>query len=155
AACSVPEFTGVAIRMGRGPPPAVLGTLDDDPEAEADLADWCDVAMALHDVRTARIGHFGHPIEHMLDMQTDQAALTAAFGCHVVQSEADTLAALAPSVTDADVRQKTEEILALFDTPDPGADPLTRRLSGDDLEQAARVAVALDRFVDHYALDGL
>jgi len=153
--CSVPEFTGVAIRMGRRPPPVVLGTLDDDPEAEADLADWCDVAMALHDVRTARIGHFGHPIEHMLDMQTDQAALTAAFGCHVVQTEADTLAALAPSVTDADVRQKTEEILALFDTPDPGADPLTRRLSGDDLEQAARVAVALDRFVDHYALDGL
>src|SRR5690606_9682581 len=83
------------------------------------------------------------------------AALTAAFGCHIVQTEADTLVALAPSVTDAVVRQKTEEILALFDTPDPGADPLTRRLSGDDLEQAARVAVALDRFVEHYALDGL
>ena len=39
----------------------------------------------------ARIGHFGHPIEHMLDMQTDQTALTAAFGCHIVQTEADDL----------------------------------------------------------------
>src|SRR5690606_9431665 len=139
AACSVPEFTGVAIRMGRRPPPVVLGTLDDDPEAEADLADWCDVAMALHDVRTARIGHFGHPIEHMLDMQTDQAALTAAFGCHIVQTEADDLLPLARAVTDPEVRRKRDKILALFDTPDPGADPLTRRLTDDDLDLAARV----------------
>src|SRR5690606_40930534 len=36
--CSVPEFTGVAIRMGRRPPAVVRGTLDDEPEAEADLA---------------------------------------------------------------------------------------------------------------------
>ena len=26
--CSVPEFTGVAIRMGRRPPPVVLGTAE-------------------------------------------------------------------------------------------------------------------------------
>jgi L-arabinose isomerase len=153
--CSVPEFTGVAIRMGRRPPPVVLGTLDDDPEAEADLADWCDVAMALHDVRTARIGHFGHPIEHMLDMQTDQAALTAAFGCHIVQTEADDLLPLARAVTDAEMRRTRDEILALFDTPDPGADPLTRRLTDDDLDVAARVAATLERFVEHHDLDGL
>ncbi|MCC6165555.1 MAG: L-fucose/L-arabinose isomerase family protein [Acidobacteria bacterium] len=153
--CSVPEFTGVAIRMGRRPPPVVLGTLENDPEAEADLADWCDVAMALRDVRTARIGHFGHPIEHMLDMQTDQAALTAAFGCHIVQTEADDLLSLAAAVTDEEVRRKVDEILALFDTPDPGADPLTRRLTDEDLEVAARVAATLERFVVHHDLDGL
>ena len=28
--CSVPEFTGVAIRMGRRPPEVILGTLDDE-----------------------------------------------------------------------------------------------------------------------------
>ena len=89
--CSVPEFTGVAIRMGKRPPECILGTLDGDPEAEAEIVEWCEIAMALHDVKRARIGHFGHPIEHMLDMQTDQTALTAAFGCHVVQTEADDL----------------------------------------------------------------
>ena len=61
--CSVPEFTGVAIRMGKRPPEVVLGTLENDPAADVEIADWCDVAMALHDVRRARIGHFGHPIE--------------------------------------------------------------------------------------------
>ena len=33
--CSIPEFTGVAIRMGRKPPPVILGTLHDDPAARA------------------------------------------------------------------------------------------------------------------------
>ena len=153
--CSVPEFTGVAIRMGRRPPPVILGTLEGDLEADAEIADWCDVAMALHDVRTARIGHFGHPIEHMLDMQTDQTALTAAFGCHIVQTEADDLLRMERGVTEEEVRRKTDEILSLFDTPDPGADPVTGTLTREDLTTAARSAAALDRFVDHHALDGL
>jgi L-arabinose isomerase len=153
--CSIPEFMGVAIRMGRKPPAVVLGTLHNDPQAESEIRDWCDVAMALHDVKRARIGHFGHPIEHMLDMQTDQTAMTAAFGCHIVQTEADDLLRLQRHVTDEDVRQKTVQILELFDTPDPGSDPLTTRLRNDHLQTAARVAATLDCFVEHHRLDGL
>ena len=153
--CSVPEFTGVAIRMGKQPPPVILGTLENDPEADAEISQWCDIAMALHDVKRARIGHFGHPIEHMLDMQTDQAALTAAFGCHIVQTEADDLLHCERQVTEAETDAKIAEILDLFDTPDPGADPVTRRLTDEDLHRAARVAAALDRFVALHNLDGL
>jgi L-arabinose isomerase len=153
--CSVPEFTGVAIRMGKRPPEVILGTLHDDPAADAEIVEWCEIAMALHDLRHARIGHFGHPIEHMLDMQTDQTALTAAFGCHVVQTEADDLLRLEREVTAAEIERKSAEILALFDTPDPGADPVTRRLTPGDLQTAARVAVALDKFIAHHQIDGL
>jgi L-arabinose isomerase len=153
--CSVPEFTGVAIRMGKRPPEVILGTLEGDAAAEAELVEWCEIAMALHDVKRARIGHFGHPIEHMLDMQTDQTALTAAFGCHVVQTEADDLLRFERDVTAAELAQKSGEILALFDTPDPKADPLTRKLTDEDLTTAARVAVALDKFIAHHQIDGL
>lgn len=153
--CSVPEFAGVAARIGRPIPPVILGTLHGDPEAEAELAEWCDIAMVLHDLRRARIGHFGHPIEHMLDMQTDQTALTAAFGCHVVQTEADELLRHERSVSDAEIESKKAAILDLFDTPDPVSDPLTTRLTDEDLHVAARVAVALDKFVDEKKLDGL
>jgi L-arabinose isomerase len=153
--CSVPEFTGVAIRMGRRPPAVILGTLENDAEADAEIADWCDIAMALHDVKRARIGHFGHPIEHMLDMQTDQTALTAAFGCHIVQTEADDLLRLEREVTTEEVAAKAGEILSLFHTPDPGADPITSRLTDGHLETAARVAVTLDKFIDYHQLDGL
>lgn len=153
--CSVPEFTGVAMRMGKRPPPVILGTLDNDQAADADIAEWCDVAMALHDVKRARIGHFGHPIEHMLDMQTDQTALTAAFGCHIVQTEADDLLRFEREVTPEEIDRKSRETLSLFDTPDPEADPITSKLTAAHLETAARVAVTLDKFVEHHQLDGL
>ena len=42
--CSVPEFTGVAIRMGRPAPPVVLGVMEDDPVAERELGEWCRIA---------------------------------------------------------------------------------------------------------------
>jgi L-arabinose isomerase len=153
--CSVPEFTGVAIRMGKRPPEVILGTLHDDPAADAELTEWCEIAMALHDLKRARLGHFGHPIEHMLDMQTDQTALTAAFGLHVVQTEADDLLRVSRDITPAEIAAKSAEILTLFDTPDPKADPLTRKLTDEDLAIAARTAVALDKFIALHELDGL
>jgi len=111
--------------------------------------------MVLHDLKRARIGHFGHPIEHMLDMQTDHTALTAAFGCHIVQREADELLKLERTVTESQIKAKKAQILDLFDTPDPKSDPITEKLTDEDLQVAARVAVALDKFVDTYELDGL
>jgi len=153
--CAVPEFTGVAIRMGKKPPPVVLGTLEDDPTAEAEITEWCNIAKVLHDLKPARIGHFGHPIEHMLDMQTDQTALTAAFGCHIVQTEAQELLKLQRTVTKEEIEAKKVQILDLFDMPDPKSDPITEKLTDTDLQVAARAAVALDKFIDTYSLDGL
>jgi len=91
----------------------------------------------------------------MLDMQTDQTALTAVFGCHIVQTEADELLESQNTVTEEEIEDKKAEILDLFDTPDPKSDPITEKLTGQDLHVAARVAVALDKFVDAHDLDGL
>jgi L-arabinose isomerase len=153
--CAVPEFTGVAVRMGKKPPPVILGTLDDDPAAEREITEWCNIAMVLHDLKRARIGHFGHPIENMLDMQTDHTALTAAFGCHIVQTEPDDLLELEYTVTEEEINNKKTQILDLFETPDPESDPITEKLTQNDLQIASRVAVALDKFIDTYNLDGL
>jgi L-arabinose isomerase len=153
--CSLPEFSGVAVRLGRKPPPCVIGTLHDDPQADAELAQWCAVARVLHDLRRARLGLMGHVLESMLDMHTDPTALTAAFGAHVVQCEPDQILThyLAPDETA--VAQKEQAILSFFDTPDPVSDPLTTRLTPGDLRKAATAAVALDRFIADQALDGL
>ncbi len=153
--CSVPEFTGVAIRMGRRPPDLILGTLENDSEADAEVAEWCRIARVLHDLKSARIGHFGHVLENMLDMQTDHTALTAAFGCHIVQTEAEDLMRQLRGVSDGDASAMKLRVLELFDTPDPQSDPITRKLTAEDLDIASRVAVALERFVDHHELDGL
>ena len=38
--CSVPEFTGVAVRMGRPAPPVIIGMRENDPQADAEIAEW-------------------------------------------------------------------------------------------------------------------
>jgi L-arabinose isomerase len=153
--CSLPEFTGVAVRMGKRPPPAIIGTLREDPEAQAEIADWCDVAKVLHDLRGARIGHLGHVLESMLDMHSDPTAFTAHFGLHVVQTEPDDVLRHWRTVTEAEAKAKEKEILGFFDTPDPKGDPVTRKVTEADLRVAARAAVALDKFIAEKRLDGL
>lgn len=153
--CSVPEFTGVAIRMGKRPPPVILGVEGGDPAAAQELAEWCQIARVLHDLRRSRIGHMGHVLESMLDMHTDPTAVTAAFGCHVVQCEPDDiLRHYRDEFADA-IAAKEREILGFFDTPDPKSDPVTTRLTPQDLRVAAKAAVALEKFIADKRLDGL
>ena len=153
--CALPEFAGVAARMNRPVPQTIIGTLHDDAEADAEIARWCAIARVLHALKRARIGHFGHPLEAMLDMHSDPTMFTAAFGLHIVQTEIDDLLARERTVTHAEVDDKTNAILAMFDTPDPGPDPITTKLTAEDLHRAARAAVALDRFIADFHLDGL
>ena len=53
--CSVPEFTGVAIRYGRPVADVVIGKLEGDAKADEEIRQWCAVAHVLHDLRRARI----------------------------------------------------------------------------------------------------
>jgi L-arabinose isomerase len=155
--CSVPEFTGVAVRMGRKAPPVILGMRENDLQADAEIAEWCSIANVLHDLKRARIGHMGHVLEAMLDMQTDPTALTASFGSHVVQCEPDEVMRHLVKLDDstAEVIKMKEQILSFFDTPNPVSDPLTEKLTDEDLSKAARVAVALEKFILEKKLDGL
>lgn len=155
--CSVPEFTGVAVRMGRKAPPIILGMREDDTQVDAEIAEWCSIANVLHDLKRARIGHMGHVLEAMLDMQTDPTAVTASFGSHVVQCEPDEVMKQLVKVDDStpDVIEMKDKILSFFDTPNPVSDPLTEKLTDEDLSKAARVAVALEKFILEKKLDGL
>ncbi|MBN8215670.1 MAG: L-fucose/L-arabinose isomerase family protein [Spirochaetes bacterium] len=153
--CSVPEFTGVAVRLNRKIHDVVIGKLHDDPKADGELAAWCDVAKVLHDLRGARIGLMGHVLEAMYDMHADPTAVSAAFGVHVPLLEIDDLMACAAEVTEGEVKEKIRVIESLFDFPDPKSDPVTRKLTPEDLEQAAKSACALDRLTAKFELTGL
>jgi L-arabinose isomerase len=153
--CSLPEFAGVAVRMGRRVPPMIIGTLHDDPAASREIARWCSIAKVLHDLKGSRIGLMGHVLESMYDMHTDPTAVSAHFGLHVVQCEPDDVYRHFRNVDEGAVRAKSDQVLGFFDTPDPKSDPHTRRLTDSDLAMAARTAVALDRFIDEKKLDGM
>jgi L-arabinose isomerase len=145
--CSLPEFAGVAVRMGKPVPDIVIGTLHEDPAAEAEIGEYCRIASVLHDLKTARLGHIGHPIEAMLDMHTDFTMITAHFGPHVIQCEAHEIVSQYKKVTPAEIEKAKERILDFFDTPYPVSDPISEKLKEEDLYAAARIAVALEKFV--------
>ena len=154
--CSLPEFTGVAVRMGKKIPDTIIGTLHDDPESEREIDEYCRIAKVLHGLKTARIGHIGHPIEAMLDMHTDSTMLTAHFGVHVVQCEAhEIVGQYQNGVTADEIEHEEQRILGFFDTPDPVSDPISEKLKDADLRVAAQVSVALEKFVNAKNLDGL
>lgn len=153
--CSVPEFTGVALRMGRPVPAVVLGHENNDPQAEAELASWCGVARVLHSLRKGRVGLMGHVLEAMYDMHADPTAVTTAFGCHIPLLEPHDLLRHYEAAGTAEVEAKKKLIVEFFDTPEPKSDPITEKLTAKDLETAARAAVALDGLIAEKKLTGL
>ena len=154
--CSVPEFTGVAIRMGKPVADVIIGMLEDDAVADERIAEWCRIAHVRHDLRKARFGLMGHVLDTMLDMQADPSVVTASFGAHVYPCEPDELMNEYAPLKDDDsaVVQMSNRILAFFDTPDPGADSIAEKLTHEDLMTASRVGVALERFIERRRLDG-
>lgn len=153
--CAVPEFMGVAARMGRKIHDVIIGTLHDDPAAESKINQWVAIARTLHDLKTARIGHLGHVLESMLDMHTDPTALSRSFGVHVVQCEPEDIEKFYRDDNTMEIEARKKEILDFFDTPDPVSDPVTTKLTDADLHVAAKAALALEKFIEEKKLDGL
>ena len=153
--CSLPEFTGVASRMGKRIPDVIIGTLYDDPEADKRIAAFCRVARVLKGLKQAHFGHIGHPINAMLDMHTDITMLTTFFGCHVVECEANEIVDRYVNCREEEIEAAEKTILDFFDTPDPVSDPIAVKLRKEDLRTSAQVAVALRKFVENKKIDGL
>ena len=156
--CSVPEFTGVAVRFGRPVADTIIGRLEGDAGADEEIRQWCAVAHVLHDLRRARIGLMGHVLEAMYDMQVDPTAVSRTFGCHVALCEPDEILPYfreQGTGNGEQVAAMKARILDFFDTPDPVSDPWTEKLTDHDLDVAARAAVALEAFIAKRSLDGL
>ncbi len=153
--CSVPEFTGVAVRMGKKVSDVIIGTLYGDEKAQSEIAEWCDIAKVLHGLHGARFGLMGHVLEAMYDMHADPTAVSAAFGVHVPLLEVDDIIKTLKTVTEEETEEKRKLILEEFDTPEPVSDPITEKLTETDLDKAAKTAAALEKFVGEHKLTGL
>ena len=153
--CSVPEFAGVAARMGKKVPEMIIGTLHEDEHVDIKLDEYSRIAKVLHDLKNVHLGHMGHPINAMLDMHSDATMLTSFFGCHVVECEANEIMACYDHVKESEIKQKEHQVLDFFNTPDPVSDPISLKLKDEDLRIAAKVSIALEKFVAERDIDGL
>jgi L-arabinose isomerase len=97
----------------------------------------------------------GHVLEAMYDMHADPTAISAAFGVHVPLLEIDNVVELYNDVKEDEIEAKIRVIDTEFDQPEPKSDPITSKLTDKDKYEAAKCAVALDKFVEKYSLTGL
>ena len=153
--CSVPEFMGVAIRLGKQVSDIISGTLYNDSNAEKQISEWCSIAHVLHSLKNARLAAMGHVMEAMYDMHADFTTLTNAFGVHVPLLEIDDAVERFNDVSEDEIKQFEDIIKAEFDMPEPKSDPITRKLTDADLRQAAIGAAALHKLVEDYNLTGM
>ena len=143
--CSVPEIACVFNRAGIQFH-QITGTLDDK-ESWQEIFDWMEAAKVAEVMRSNRMGFLGHYYNGMLDVYSDLTQHAVFFGSHIEIIEMDDLKALRDTVTEAEIKAKTEEIQREFvvapDTP------------ADELKRAARTAVALDKLVAKHKLGSM
>ena len=116
---------------------------------------WAQAAATKRALADARLGYLGHYYPGMLDMYTDFTMHQGQVGCHVEILEMCDLAARVEQVTEDEVDAKVRETEAMFHMPPPGYDRVTEQVKPEDLRWAARVAVAEERLMADFALDGL
>jgi len=152
---SLPEISGVMARFDQKPIDCIVGMLYEDERAWKRIFDWCEVATVLHELKNARIGLMGHVYEGMLDMSSDPTMFDAHFGMHVEHIEMDDLKKRIDSITEEQKEAKINEIKSVFEFPEPGKDPITRKVTDEDLEWPARVACGMDKLANDFKLTSL
>ncbi len=87
-----------------------------DPEAWAQIEDWCRAAQVRRRFRSLNLAQIGRPYPGMMDLYIDETNLYHRMGLYTKQFDWERLWAIADDVTDeAAIRAKAEEILATFD----------------------------------------
>ena len=119
------------------------------------VGEWIAAAAVKRALRDCRLGYLGHYYPGMLDMYSDFTMHQGKLGAHIELLEMCDLAARVHAVSEKEVDAKVAEAKEMFLMPPPGYDAITEQVQEDELRYAARVAVAEDRLVADFALDGL
>lgn len=146
SACPVPEIANVFKRAGVTFH-QITGTLEDDPQCWREVDAWVEAARVAAAMYGNRLGLMGHYYGGMLDIYSDTTLQSATFGTHIELLEVDELSALRREVDDAQIEEKLAEFAKKFDVQSD--------CPVDDLNEAARTSVALDRLVAEYRLGSM
>lgn len=144
-ACSVPEIANVFNRSGIQFF-QVTGTLD-DAEAWTEIADWIAAVQVAASMAQNKMGVLGHYYNGMLDIYSDLTLQASTFGGHIQHIEMCDLAALHKTITPAEIKEKTAQLYQEFE--------VLEECPQQEIERAARTAVALDKLVAHFRLGSL
>lgn len=120
------------------------------------IGEWVDAAKVKAALQYCRLGFLGNNYNGMLDLYSDFTMFQAQTGAHVEILEMCDLNRMLETVTEEEVAEKKKEIEEFFVISDDiSADPLAKKPTPEQLEWSARVAVAQEKLVKEYNLDGL
>ena len=146
SACPVPEIANVFLRAGIKFH-QVTGVLHGDEEVWEEVNEWIEAAIVANKMAHNRLGSMGHYYGGMLDVYTDLTLQLAGFGGHIEIIETDELSAFRRDVTG----KETEDRIKLFHREFN----IDQACSENDLKEAARTSVALDRLIEIHDLGSL
>jgi L-arabinose isomerase len=125
-------------------------------KAWKEIEEWVKAATVKRTLQHARFGFLGNNYSGMLDMYSDFTMLQAQFGIHVEILEMCDLNHYLSEVAKEEVDQKLEEIKTFFKiVGDSPSDPIAKKPTQEQLEWSAKIAVAQEKMVKSYDLDGL
>lgn len=172
-ACPVPEMTN-ALHRAQIPYKVVNGLLglEDTPEismtdeataqreeakqAKAKILEWVKAAGVKRTLQHSRFGFLGNNYSGMLDMYSDFTMIQSQTGMHVEILEMCDLDEYFEQVTEVEINEKLEEINRFFViSGDSPSDPIAKKPTEEQMKWAAKVAVAQEKMVDGYDLNGL
>lgn len=120
------------------------------------IGEWVDAAKVKAALQYCRFGFLGNNYNGMLDLYSDFTMFQAQTGAHVEILEMCDLNRMLETVTEEEVAEKKKEIEEFFIiSDDVSADPLAKKPTLEQLDWSARVAVAQEKLVKEYNLDGL
>ncbi|PUB10383.1 arabinose isomerase [Yoonia sediminilitoris] len=146
ASCPVPEIANVFTRAGIDFH-QITGVLEGDAHVDAEIEDWIEAARVGHVMAHNKLGVMGRYYNGMLDIYSDMALQSAAFGTVIEIVEIDELAAIRSKLTDAQVDAALAQIKDEFDVQSD--------CSEAELRRAASTAAALFELVDRHGLGSM
>ena len=118
-----------------------------NPKTMGQIGEWAEAAKICRGMASNRMGILGHYYCWMLDVYTDLRRISSVFGTHIELLEMDELASIRSDVSQEQVSDKIMQFRESFD--------VQPSCSAEELERAARTAVALDILVDRHRLGSL
>ena len=125
----------------------VVGSIHDD-DAYAEIDRYIDVVTIHKQLKAMTIGVVGHVFRGMFDFEFDKTMVKGVLGPEVVNVQISHLLELWEKISpeDLEVTSLVEKVHSSYEIAGVGQ---------SDIEGAARVAVAMNRLVGRFRLDGL
>lgn len=135
--CVTPELASVFNRAGIKYN-LITGYLDED-KVWKEIGEWLEAGSVRKILNNSRVGVIGHYYNGMLDVYSDLTLLASSFGCHFELMEFGGIKKHFHETSPSEISVKIDQFRSWFN--------VSPECSVEDLEDAARSSVALDRIV--------